>query len=376
VTRDTHPGVAERLTAIFDRVRASHAQGIAAVESLDGSFRWRSGGPSHASYFIASIDKLLDATIALLLVERGQLDLTAPVTRYLPASLLAGLHVVRGVDRSDQIAVQHLLSHTSGLPDWLEDRPSRGRSAVDQVLGDGDRAIGLEQMLTIVRGLEAHFRPQPDGPRARARYSNTNFTLLTAIIEVITGQSLPDVHRDFLHRPLGMRHTYFLGRSAPLEPAPAPLTLRAGGEPVHLPRLLESIGSVYSTLDDMLTFLRALVSGGIFVQPSTFELMRRDWRRFGVPLDRAAIRAPSWPIEYSRGMMRFQLPRLFTAFRRVPPVIGHSGSTGTWLFYCEEQEMLFAGTVEEITAGAVPYRVVPKQLRVTQRLRTDAGRSW
>jgi hypothetical protein len=62
----------------------------------------------------------------------------------------------------------------------------------------------------------------------------------------------------------------------------------------------------------MITFLRGLIGGELFHSPETLATMRSDWRRFGFPLDRAALRAPSWPIEYGIGMMRFRMPRLFT----------------------------------------------------------------
>lgn len=60
--------------------------------------------------------------------------------------------------------------------------------------------------------------------------------------------------------------------------------------------------------------------------------------------------------------MRYRLPRIFTRLRQLPAVIGHSGSTGTWLFFCPEWDLLLAGTVDEVTAGAVPYRVMPEIL--------------
>ena len=46
----------------------------------------------------------------------------------------------------------------------------------------------------------------------------------------------------------------------------------------------------------------------------------------------AALRAPGWPIEYALGIMRFRLPRLFAPLHPVPAVLGHSGSTGCWLW--------------------------------------------
>lgn len=85
---------------------------------------------------------------------------------------------------------------------------------------------------------------------------------------------------------------------------------------------------------------------------------------FGVPLDRAALRAPGWPIEYGLAIKRFRLPRVFNAFQRMPAVVGHTGSTRTWLFHCPERDLYLAGAVNEVTAGAVPYRVVPRALRL------------
>lgn len=81
-------------------------------------------------------------------------------------------------------------------------------------------------------------------------------------------------------------------------------------------------------------------------------------------MDASAARAPGWPIEYGYGLMRFQMPPILTGMYRLPAVIGHTGSTGTWLFYCPEMDAYFAGVVDQGTAGAVPYRTMPKLLRI------------
>jgi hypothetical protein len=83
-----------------------------------------------------------------------------------------------------------------------------------------------------------------------------------------------------------------------------------------------------------------------------------------LPLDRAALRAPGWPIEYGLGIMRFRLPRVLTPLHPLPAVIGHTGSTGCWLFYCPQWDLYLVGSVDEVTAGAVPYRIVPKMLEI------------
>jgi hypothetical protein len=63
-------------------------------------------------------------------------------------------------------------------------------------------------------------------------------------------------------------------------------------------------------------------------------------------------------------MMRFPLPRIFTPLHPMPALVGHSGSTGTWLFYCPQFDLLLAGAVNEVTTGLVPYRFLPKLLRI------------
>jgi D-alanyl-D-alanine carboxypeptidase len=361
--------------------RAPLRHSLVAVERDDGSLRWLraagdaqpSGNPMAADtpYFIASIDKLFNAAIALRLTEQGRLALEAPIQTYLPQALIRGLHRLRGVDHSERITVRHLLSHTSGLPDWLEDRKAGGRPFVDSLLTHGDRSVSLEDIVAMVRDLPAHFAPQdPSVGRPRIRYSDSNFVLLVAIIESVTGESLVRVHERLLLQPLGMTRTWFAGRSAPVDPVVEPAALHAEGRPLQVPQLMRSIWGIYSTAADQLRFMRALTNGEIFADPATFQLMQR-WNRFGLPLDRAALRLPGWPIEYGLGLMRFQLSRMFTRFRRLPAVLGHTGSTGTWLFHCPEWDLFLAGAVNEVSAGAVPYRVVPAILDAVR----DAGES-
>lgn len=350
-------------------------QAIMAVESGDGSFRWSGTSgvdiTTESPFFIASIDKLYNAAIVLMLAEQGKLSLDDPITAYLPANLTRGLHALK-TDYSDKLTIRHLLSHTSGLADWLEDAPQNGQSLIEQVLEHGDRFLAFEEIVELVRGLNPHFPPQDlSAPKAKARYSDTNFVLLIALIETICGQPLGRVHTEMLYAPLGLNHTYFPGASQPLQPTPASVPLRADGQVVEIPGLMQSFRGIYSTAGDTIAFLRALTRGEIFQNPQTFALMQSRWNRFGFPLDRAALRAPGWPIEYGLGLMRFQLPRVFTGLKRLPAAIGHTGSTGCWLFWCPELDLYFAGSVDEASAGAVPYRVMPELLKILSNQKED-----
>jgi CubicO group peptidase (beta-lactamase class C family) len=320
-------------------------------------------------FFIASIDKLYNATIVMMLWEAGRLDIDEPIGAYLPNTMTRGLHTYRGLDLSEKITVRHLLTHTSGLADWLEDYPRGGPSLVESILEGGDQMLSMEELVAHVRNqLSPHFPPQDlSSGRPKVRYSDTNFMLAVAIIEAVTDQPLHEVHRRMLYEPMGLEQTYFPDLTRPAVSTEDPMVLRAGGEPVHIPLLIRSIGGIYSTATDMMAFLRRLVGGEVFQNPETLAAMQSTWYRFGFPLDRAAFRAPGWPIEYGIGLMRFRLPRLLTPTAPMPSVVGHTGSTGCWLFYCPKWDVLLAGSVDEVTAGAVPFRTVPKILDILRQ---------
>jgi D-alanyl-D-alanine carboxypeptidase len=349
---------------------------LLAIERGDGSLRWVGAagmaGPTGAlmrpdtPFFIASITKLYIAATIMALHERGMVALAAPVGAYLPVMYASGLHRLHGTDYTETITIRHLLGHTSGLPDYIEDRPPGGRSLVERLVAEGDRSWGLDEVVETVRRLRPYFPPQDlERPRVRVRYSDTNYRLLIAIIETVTGRPLNEVYADLLFRPLNLRHTWVPG-AAPLDASAEPATLSVGNQPLHLPKAMRAFGDLFSTAGDLHLFLRALMRGDVFDDPRTLGLMQQQWNRFGFPRDRAALRAPGWPIEYGLGLMRFQLPRVFTPFRRMPPVIGHTGSTGTWLLYCPDLDLLLSGTVDQVTAGALPFRLVPKLLRLVE----------
>lgn len=96
-------------------------------------------------------------------------------------------------------------------------------------------------------------------------------------------------------------------------------------------------------------------------------------RRFGFPRDAAAMRAPQWPIAYGKGIMRVEFPPPMSWFISAPPIIGHTGSTGSWLFYCPRPDVSVCGTVSQAAGGPVPFCFVPKLLREVQRMINRRG---
>ena len=351
-----------------------------AVRSGDGAVEWRGargdvrpGGSALSTdtpYFVASIDKLVSATALFVLAEQGALELDGRVAAYLDPSLVRGLHVWRGVDRSDDLTLRHLVSHTSGLADYLEDRPKGGRSLIEETLARGDEGWTFDEAMGRVRTqLRPHFPPQDaHDPSARAQYSDTNYLLLKAVLEAVTGRPVGDVYRDLVFAPLGMTASFVVSRDDPqAERMAQAAALWAGAEPLDAPVTLRSTFGMFSTLDDQLALVRGVVEGRPFeAGRAVFDAMATPFRRFGQGFDAAALRRPGWPIEYAHGVMRFQLPRWLAPFARPPAVVGHTGSTGTWAFHCPDLDLDLVGTVDQVTAGPVPFRSVGAWLRAAR----------
>lgn len=347
-----------------------------AVSRFDGSWAWSdargeadvAGRPMTPAtpFCIASVTKLFVAVTVARAVARGVLSLDDRLVDLLPAEQVDGLHRLDGVDHTPSVTVRHLLAHASGLPDALEERGRSGRSLIEQVVDVGDREITLEDTLAVVRTeLRPHFPPSDlSAPKARIRYSDTNYQLLMSVIETVTARPLGTVYRQELFDVAGMRRTWVPGDAAPMGgEAPEPAALWFGAEPIDTPRFLASVRDLYATVDDLVTFMSALVAGSLVTEPELWPIDRQRFRRFGLPRDRASLRSPGWPIEYGLGVMRFDPPRIVSLGRQVPAVFGHTGSTGSWLWWCPDLELVLAGTVDQGTAGAVPFRVLPTLLR-------------
>ncbi len=347
---------------------------VMAIETGDRSIYWyasagtadSNGTPMqpYTPFMVASITKTFIATAVLKLHEEGLLDIWKPAADYLPPELIENLHVLKGIDYSRRITISNLLGHTSGLPDYIEERPRGGVSLVEKILKEGDAAFSTEFCINLAReSLKPHFPPQdPEAVKPAVRYSDTNYRLLIAMIEKLTGKSQHKAFEDLLFKPLDLKYSYLPGES-PLEPVEKHSALWYKDRPLDIPLALKSFGDFYSTTKDLIFFMQALVKGDVFKDSALFSLMQRRWNRFEFSLNPARLRSPGWPIEYGLGLMRFQLPPIFTSFKPLPAVIGHTGSTGTWLFYCPDLDLYLAGGVNQVTAGAVPYRVVPRILR-------------
>ena len=295
-------------------------------------------------YFIASITKTFTAAIVMQLDHEKRIDLAAPISAYLPESLTRGIHVLRGTDYSERIKVAELVNQTSGLADYEGDKPRGGKSVIDELKAGHDRAISTPEAIEITRSLSPHFAP---GTLGKAYYSNTNYRLLGALIETVTGQPMAANFAERICAPLGLQRTYLFDWTAPrLDEVPATIYLKDA--PAHVPKYLASNvsdGGLVSTASECVIFLRAFFEGRLFDKACLEQML--TWNKI------------FFPLRYGYGLMNFRLPWFFGQ----PQFIGHSGSTGSFAFVCPARSIYLAGTINQIAAPAKPFFVMSNLVR-------------
>ncbi|PJK10683.1 alkaline D-peptidase [Lysobacteraceae bacterium NML120232] len=300
----------------------------------------------HQPFFIASVTKLFVTALVLQLQGENRLALDDPITRWLDANTLDGLHRLRGQDHSTAITVTHLLAHTSGLPDYFSDSVPGSQSwQKDLMRTRTDRAWRFEDALAHSKHLQPRFVP---GTRGRAHYSDTNFQLLGRIIECIEEQPLATSIARRITQPLELTNTWLY--TDPQDQRPHPIHL--GRKPLAIPQAMASFqadGGMVSTAPELLRFVRAFFSGHWFA-PSVLAGLQ-VWRRI------------FYPFESGIGMQRFRLPWWLDPLGRTPELIGYIGLSGTVAFHVPALNISVAGTINQ---AADPGKALRLTLRLLQ----------
>jgi len=263
------PGAVLLVQSGGDRLveRAFGRVGVAdALLPSDGAGRLR----ADAVFDLASLTKpVATATAVMKLVDDGEVELDAPVVRYLPEFAPNG---------KDAITVAHLLLHRGGL-------------IPDNALSDYDD--GPEEAWRRICALDLRSKPGEE-----FKYTDVGFIALGKLVEAVDGRSLDQFTREEIFGPLGMDDTTF--RPGPELRARCVPTERRGdtwmrGE-VHDPRAFRMGGvaghaGLFSTAQDLAVWCEMLMNGGaarvdgkevrILSQRTALEMTRPRWLRDG-----------------------------------------------------------------------------------------------
>lgn len=306
--------------------------------------------------FIASITKMFTGAATMILEERGALSLNDPISKYLPPSILEGLHVHKGHDYSHQLTVYHLLSQTSGLPDYFEESARGGKSVFDRIITGSDMEWDMESVVRITKSeLKPKFPPEPEGQSSsghKAHYADTNYQLLGAVLESVTKEPLQKVFSELIIEPLGLSSTYLYDHKFQNPIAPANIYYKK--KPLFIGKAMTSFGAdggMVSTVEDSLKFIRNFMEGGLFTSHSTLQRMQ-NWKSI------------FFPFQYGLGLMRFKLPRIFSPFSASPNLIGHLGASSAFLFHSDVSQLYIGGTLNQLDNRRRPVNLMLKVIKI------------
>lgn len=235
-------------------------------------------------YEIGSITKQFTAAAILQLRDGGKLALDDKLSKYLPDA-----------PHADEVTLRQLLSHTSGLPEYL-DGPG-----VEQ---EATRPATFAQLMARIAG-----KPLVFAPGSRMTYNNSGYILLGRVIEVVSHQSYRDYVRRHLLDRAGMKRTFTVADESRLADMAVGYRIEHGAVQ-RAPTIHDSFGwsagNLVSTVDDLVSWSNALAHGKI--------------------VSGASYKDMTTPTPVSEGTSDYGLG-LFADSVRDQPRIGHTGGS-------------------------------------------------
>lgn len=311
---------------------------VMCVEKGDDTFSFVSGGGNIQAddlYFIASVTKLYITAIVLKLRAQNLLQLDDKISTYLSQDILNELHILHGVDDTNKITIMHLLSHTSGIPDYFT------ADVVKALVKGNDQPWHLENTLSRVKQMKPKFTP---GQSGKIHYSDVNYQLLGRIIENITGKTIHTVLREMIFEKLGLINTYAYHETSDARP----IRMHFRDQAVNIPIYMASAtpdGGIVSTARESMRFLKAFFSGELFPKDDINEITSH-WNLLIFPnLSYFGVGITKQPLSL------FSLKR---------GLLGHWGQSGAFAFYHPETDLYFTGTVNQFFGHAVAASMMRK----------------
>jgi D-alanyl-D-alanine carboxypeptidase len=208
---------------------------------------------------IASITKTFTAVAVLQLVEENRLGLDDRLSSY-----------VQGIDNGDRITIRNLLGMTSGIYDYTSDEQFL-RAFTDNPL----MSFSPKDVIDIVNRHKPEFVPGE-----KVSYCDTNYILLGAIVEKVTGEPIYKTIAEKILKSLGLKNTSF--PIDPTMPEPFARGYYAGEDgrgdfknyTLTNPAVAWTAGAMISTLEDLRTWAKALATGSLLSQSARVEQMK------------------------------------------------------------------------------------------------------
>lgn len=311
-------------------------EGAILIENSSGDFSYSTcyERDLDTPMLMASITKLLTTTCVLALVEEGRLSLQDKISQYLDIKSLKGLHVYKGREYSFDLKIENLLFQTSGLSDFYMD----GAESILKRVFKSDFSYTFEDELAWGKSMKPRFVP---GTKGKAYYSDINFDLLGKIIEKINGSTLQEAYEKYIFKPLNLKKTYLATKDSDLVPHTYYKEKKI--QRSAFIRSCYASGGGVTTARELMIFLKAFWRGKLFSK-----------QIFNIIEAHNPLQMSYYPIHYSGGYMRIEAGY---HFGKKDTLVGHSGSTGAFAFYCPQKDLFFVGDIPQIASPSICVRL-------------------
>lgn len=228
-------------------------------------------------FMVASITKTFVATVVLQLVEEGKLELDDTIDKYLTAEIVNNISIINGQSRGAEITIRQLLSHKSGIYDYLE----AGTLHIEGLATPDRRYSNEDRIRYAIENGSSYFAPNEG-----FAYSNTNFVLLELVIESATGQSLNTHLVSKIFQPLNLINTHFAFQEADIQNL-----MQGYFEDDNITNYITNFdwaspdGGIISNTRDIQRFARALFGGELFQTPQTLQKMLTFENGYGLGIE-------------------------------------------------------------------------------------------
>lgn len=208
------------------------------------------------TYGIGSISKVFTSAMILKAVEERRIKLSSELNEYFPL-----------IRNSEKITIENLLNHRSGIHNFTNDQ---------DFLEWNTQNKSEDEMLQIITNGGSDFEPN-----SKAEYSNSNYVLLSYILERIYHKSYSDILAEKIINKLGLRHTYFGNNINDTNESQSYKFNEIWVKQTQTnPSIPLGAGAIFSTPTDLTKFIGALFKGKI-ISKKSLELMITMKDNFG-----------------------------------------------------------------------------------------------
>ncbi len=305
----------------------------------------------NSPFYTASVTKMLTATAIGILTDDNKLKFEDKIAQYLSETMMYNLHVLDGKDYSKDVTIAHLLQHTSGLPDYFTDNTIDGSpNIINQILMDTNKSWSAEEMIEFTKhNMKPHFVPG-----TYYHYTDTEYVLLALIIEKVSGVTFSQFLEENIFQPLKMHSSYINIKSSPIDKTFPMAKFFVGDIELSSLKSLSADwggGGLVSTTEGLIKFFEAFNNDLIIKKKTRIAMQNWVYETKGM--------------DYGFGIRKVYIKDL-THTNTDLQLIGHPGSTASFLWYCKQLDTYISGTLNQLEASKRALLLVYEILKLIE----------